>query len=227
MRYGVPRMHGAQDSGQLAVPRHGKRRAPDSGEQAEQDTDRRREGPEPDDGRKRVPGPGGDDVAQRCHARRQGVRPEDPSAVTATAAYTTTTMPSASGIARNDRVRRVADLLAERGDAGIAGKGEEQQPRGLQDAVGPRAADGRQVPGIEGAASGAGDDDDREDEQRDRDQDPGQCGRSRDPEVVDRGERDRDEQGDRSRMGRPRVCPSGESHRGTARDLADDEGPAG
>ena len=47
------------------------------------------------------------------------------------------------------------------------------------------------------------------------------------PTVVDRGERDRDEQGDRSRMGRPRVRPSGESHRRTARDLADDEGPAG
>ena len=129
-----------------------------------------------------MPGAGGDDVAQRGHARRQGVRPEHTQRRHRHGGVHDDDDAQGERDGPHDRVRRVADLLTQRRDAGIAGEGEEQQPRGLEDPVGPRAADGRQVPGIEGAASGPGDDDDREDEQRDRDQDSGQCGRSRDPD---------------------------------------------
>ena len=55
-------------------------------------------------------------------------------------AYTTTATASASRDRARDRPRRVADLLAERGDPRVPGEREEQQPGRLEDAVARRAA---------------------------------------------------------------------------------------
>ena len=139
VRHPEPRVYGVQPAGQVALARHRQPGPPEPGDQREQRTGRRQGRTDPHDadhprlgpaartasatgaagGRGHRPGP-----EHRQHGdRHDGVHDDGP------------------GQRQHDGARdhplRLAHLLAERGDPGIAGEREEQQPRGLQHAVEP------------------------------------------------------------------------------------------
>ncbi len=128
-----------------------------------------------------------------------------------------------------DRPSRIPDLLAHRRDPRIAGEGEEEQSRRLQDAVPPA---GRQVGRCEPprrvwSRTGRRHRDGQR-QQHDDDDDPRELRGAGDPEPVDRHERRHRGDGNRALpAGRRRVGREGEGHRGAARGLPDHEAPSG
>ena len=124
----------------------------------------------------------------------------------------------------------VADLLAQRRDAGVAGEREEEQAGRLEDVVRAVAvADQRPEPARVGIpAAEAGDDRDGESGQDQDDDDAGQPRGPGHPAVVDRDEREDGGDGDRTLPRRWRdVGGEGEGHGRAAGRLADHEPPAG
>ena len=125
-----------------------------------------------------------------------------------------------------DGGRRVADLLAEGGDAGVAGEREEQEPGGAQDA-GRRRVDRGDACERGGRARPAGDDDRGERDQRDREQALGDDdGAGQPADVDDRHGRDRCDTDEPCVIG-PQVGAGGERDGDARGGLADDESPPG
>src|SRR4029077_10034585 len=94
------------------------------------------------------------------------------------------------GYGLRDGVGGVVDLLAEGGDAGVAGEGEKQQPGGLEGAVGTVSGEISEVGGAGAATERGAGDDERQRDEYDGDDDSRESGGLVDAAVVDRGEAD-------------------------------------
>ena len=139
-------------AGQVAVGGHGEGGAADAGEQREQHAERGDRAADAHDRRQPRQRAGSHGRRQRRGARRPARRGRRPAA-----RETATVGVDDQGDAERDRDRPgdgaggIDDLLAERGDAGVAGEGEEQQARRLEDPRPPadaeRAEVGRRSPG--------------------------------------------------------------------------------
>ena len=121
---------------------------------------------------------------------------------------------------------RIADLLAEGGDPGVPGEGEEHEPGGLQDAV-HAAVDRRDAPEVRLRARPAGHHDGSERGERHGQEDPRHDDGSGEATDVDDGDRDDCSDRHHARMLGPQIGADGQRHRRARRHLADHEPPSG
>ena len=125
-----------------------------------------------------------------------------------------------------DHPLRSTHLLAERGDAGVAGKGEEAEPAGAEHTEDVTLAE-IDAPEIGVAARPAGADHHGQRSEGDDEQHPGDRNRPGQPTEVDADDGDDGHDGDESGPLGPRVAADGQRHRRARRGLADDESPPG
>ena len=211
---------------QLAATGHREHGAGDARHEVEEDTERGDAGTDADDRGEPVESRGADDEAERGVARRDRIDGDGGEQRDADGGVDHQHAGQGARDRLGDGRGRVADLLAEGGDAGVAGEGEEQEPGSAQDA-GRRGVDRGDARERGRRARPAGDDDRGERRQCDREQALGDGdGAGQPADVDDRHGADRGD-ADEPRVIGPQVGAGGERERDARGGLADDEPPPG
>ena len=126
---------GGEPTGQLAPPRHRQDRAGDARDEVEEHAERSDAGADADDGRQPGEVRRADDEAERGVARGDGLDGHGGEHGDADGGVDHEDAGQGAGDRLGDGHGRIADLLAEGGDAGVAGEGEEQEACGAQHAA--------------------------------------------------------------------------------------------